>query len=169
MGSETPGEYRRLSIESQDEVPPTFGVSLAVDVVEPTATYRDPPRVAITMTNEAERSQAYRNSYAEVFGGVVSSSESPGLVLLEPGYPVRLGEAPLRPERGSIAFDAALVRTELEANERKRVAYDVWDAPNNDGDPLSPGRYRFEDTYRRRQDTGDDEFTWGFVASVRPP
>ncbi len=163
--------FRHVSMEAINEVPDLHSISLDVQLMNSLVTREHPARIRITMSNRSRTDRVYVTGYMRVFGEVWSAETAPGLVLLPPELPLEFEDHQFRPTERNIAFDAAEIVNRLPPDESTSIQYDVWDAPQNTGEPLKPGTYRFQSEYIRYSSCGnlEDSFVWGVTLSITRP
>lgn len=181
--STTPTEVERqrtVDLDSQDTVPETHQVSIAVAVLESAITTAQTARLRVTMTNEGSK-RAFRvaGGYCKLFTDPHAGSDDPaGLWLYQPDETKHLdrkGErwVPDRPPSEPRTFPAsACSPQEYASGESVSTEYEVWDDYQVEG-YLKPDTYRWEqevgiweDSDARATEPPTATFTWGFALSV---
>lgn len=153
---------RRANIERTDESPSDPALEFGAEVVEPRVTTEHTALIRVQMQNVGEEAVSVSTTYREVFPAMVSRGDRPQLALVRPDSPdgyEKVSETCWRPASSLVRFDV-VKETTLSPDERESVVLELWDSPENTGDCMRPGTYRFVSSYET--DRTDDPFEWGF-------
>lgn len=168
----SPFSRRFLRIEHVDASPDEFDLQLHVELLSSQIGPERPPRISISVTNTSSRAQHWTTPYLRVFGAIDSVEQNPGLMLLADGFLTVPSGVPLRPTNQNLALDSQYRTLDLEPHETRQTELNVWDSPDNDGEPFQIGTYRFESHYKqyspgvKTSQEPDGRFEWGFSLAV---
>ncbi|WP_224336258.1 hypothetical protein [Haloprofundus halobius] len=167
-----PFSGRFLRVEHVDSSPDEFGLQLHAEVVRSEIGPERPPRISISVTNTSSRAQYWATPYQKVFGAIDSIEQDPGLILLGDGFLTFPSDVTLRPTNQNLAVDSKYHSLTLDPNETLQRERNVWDSPENNGEPFQIGTYRFESHYEqyspgaKADEQPDGRFEWGFSLAV---
>lgn len=153
---------RRASLERVDESPSNPNLEFSVEMIEPTVTTEHTARIRVQMKNVDDEPISVSTTYREVFPAMISMGDQPQLALVRPDSPdgyEKVSETCWRPTTSLVRFDG-VKETTLSPDERESVVLELWDSPENTGDCMRPGTYRFVSSYET--DRADYPFEWGF-------
>lgn len=155
---------KRISIESTDEAPEEFGLSVGATVLEPRITRDHTASIRITVENERDESLRISDGGRKLFSTL--TSDEPGLLLLDRDASPLRSPGCWRPVVGQ-SSSMELRIAEIPSGGESAIDLGVWGESGVSLDECVPtGTFRFDTTYHVFGADGEQTFDWGLELSV---
>lgn len=161
---------RRVGVESVTERSELAGMDVSIQVVEPYATPKHPPRIRVTFENTGSRPALVRTHHSGLVWPPYSEDGPPGLALGPESERVPRGEGTCWQAHGTITPLGTSRNFTLDPGERRSEELVVLGHPENDDVCLPTGTFRLVDQFPSVCRDGEcQDWTIEFMVRVSEP